>query len=165
MMGMVDKCTSVRPLKYSDILMVDRKIREFDLDNFAAKRSSIDRSEGPGAHMMLMLKDASKHSFIHQVRERKNGLCSRPYPAASQLFCASHYRKSRGPSAKSFRSLLPIRVPQCCSDFAFYAGSLEPSTPDNIQGVAILGSRTFCSCLTRLDFCLRDYFFSGSPSF
>ncbi|OCB89544.1 hypothetical protein A7U60_g3236 [Sanghuangporus baumii] len=55
MAGIVDKFTSVRPLKYSEVLKVDQKIRGFDLNMFLP-------ANGPGhlRHLlMVLIKDAS----------------------------------------------------------------------------------------------------------
>ncbi|KAL5507849.1 hypothetical protein ACEPAH_5467 [Sanghuangporus vaninii] len=59
MAGIVDKFTSARPLKYSEILKLDQNIRGFDLNIFSPAN---DRNEDPGhvGHLlMLLIKDAS----------------------------------------------------------------------------------------------------------
>ncbi|KAL5527793.1 hypothetical protein ACEPAG_6594 [Sanghuangporus baumii] len=59
MAGIIDRFVSVRPLKYSEILKVDQKIRGFELN---ISSPTIGRDEDPGhlGHLlMLLMKDAS----------------------------------------------------------------------------------------------------------
>ncbi|KAL5487639.1 hypothetical protein ACEPAI_5747 [Sanghuangporus weigelae] len=136
MAGIVDKFTSVRPLKYSEILKVDQKIRGFDLNIFSP---ACGRDEGPGhlGHLlMLLIKDASllllhRNFFVRALIEN-------PSDPTRSRFAPSFLSTYRTASTilRTVRALVNDRPHVIVRAWPFWAHALSASV--------ILGSVAAC---------------------